>query len=96
MLQELGDLHYLSNILKKLKQNKLNYKPFEKKVCACKEIKINEKLLWSPVECYKLMLEMKMKYDYLNEECIEEVLFEVNRIYLGREEKAVRKVRAGC
>ena len=38
---------------------------------------------------------MKMKYDYLNEECIEEVLFEINRIYLSREEKAVRKVKAG-
>ena len=41
------------------------------------------------------MLQMKMKYDYLNEECIEEVLFQINRIYLSKEEKSIKKVRTG-
>jgi hypothetical protein len=38
------------------------------------------------------MLEMKIKYDYLSEHCIEEVLFELNRIYLSKEEKALGRL----
>lgn len=59
-------MHYLKSILKRLKANQLNLKPIEKKVCSCREIKLNEKLLWSPVQCYKILLEMKVKYDYLS------------------------------
>lgn len=77
-------MHYLKNIIKRLKNNSLNVKPIEKKVCSCKDMKLNEKLLWSPVQCYKTMLEMKVKYDYLSEDCIEEVLFEMNRIYSAK------------
>ena len=36
---------------------------------------------------------MKVKYDYLNEECIEEVLFEMNRVYTAKEDKAIQRVR---
>lgn len=36
---------------------------------------------------------MKLKYDYLSEDCIEEVLFEINRIYSSREEKNIKRVR---
>lgn len=56
-----------------------------KKTCSCSNSKVNEKLLWSPVECYKILLNLKLKYDYLSEDCIEEVLFEMNRIYDSRE-----------
>jgi hypothetical protein len=31
------------------------------------------------------MLDMKMKYGNLNEECIEEILFGLNEIWLARE-----------
>ena len=30
------------------------------------------------------MLDMKIKYETLNEDCIEEVLFELNKIWLAR------------
>ena len=65
-MQEIGDMHYLKNILRRLKSNQLNLKPIDKKVCKCRSSNINEKLIWSPMECYKIMLGMKMKYDYLN------------------------------
>ena len=39
------------------------------------------------------MLEMKMKHDSLNEECIEEVLFEMNKLYLSKEETRVNKLK---
>jgi hypothetical protein len=66
----------LNNIPKRLKGNCLNHRlPDKKKVCSCMEIRIDERLLWTPENCYKVMLEMKMKYDSLTEDCIEEVLF---------------------
>ena len=37
---------------------------------------------------------MKIKYDTLNEDCIEEVLFEMNKIYLSKEETRVGKIKA--
>lgn len=52
-----------------------------------------EKLLWSPTQCYKTMLELKLKYDYLSEDCVQEVLFEMNKIYSSKEEKAVQRLR---
>lgn len=36
---------------------------------------------------------MKIKYDTLNEECIEEVLFGLNQIWLAREENHLKRVR---
>jgi hypothetical protein len=39
---------------------------------------------------------MKLKYDFLNEDCIEEVLFEMNRIYTAREERVVKKIKQSC
>lgn len=48
-MQEVGDMHYLKNILKRMKQNQLNVKPIEKKMCSCREMKLTEKLLWTPV-----------------------------------------------
>ena len=36
MMQEMGDLHYLRNILKRLKMSQLNFKPAEKKACSCR------------------------------------------------------------
>jgi len=66
-IDEIKNLHYLPTILKKLKNNKINRSA--KKSCQCM-IRIDEKLLWSPAECYKIMLEMKLKYDCLNEDCI--------------------------
>jgi hypothetical protein len=39
------------------------------------------------------MLDMKIKYDTLNEECIEEVLFGLNQIWLAREENHLKRVR---
>jgi len=91
-MSDLKNLHYLKNIPKRMKSNQLNIKTADRKVCGCC-IKIVEKLLWSPTECYRTMLEMKLKYDYLSEDCIEEVLFEINRIYSSREEKNIKRVR---
>lgn len=31
------------------------------------DIKIDEKLIWTPTQSYKFMLDMKMKYDNLSE-----------------------------
>jgi hypothetical protein len=56
-------------------------------------MKVTEKILWSPVECYKVMLSMKMKYDFLSEDCIEEVLFEMNRLYTAKEERIISKIK---
>lgn len=56
------------------------------------DVKIDEKLLWTPTACYKKVLELKIKYGSLTEECIEELLFELNRIYKSREEESVKKV----
>jgi hypothetical protein len=36
---------------------------------------------------------MKLKYDYLSEDCIEEVLFEINRIYAAKEERNLKKIK---
>ena len=57
------------------------------------QIKIDERLLWTPAVCYKTLLSMKMKYESLTQDCIEEVLFELNKIWLGREEAHVRRVK---
>ena len=77
-----------------MKSNNLNHRPPEKrKVCTCMEVKIDERLLWTPAVCYKTLLNMKMKYDSLTEDCIEEVLFELNKVWLGREEAHVRRVK---
>ena len=48
-------------------------------------IKIDERLLWTPAASYKILLDMKIKYDSLTEDCIEQLLFELNKIWLGRE-----------
>jgi hypothetical protein len=64
-------MHYLKNVLKRFKNNQLLIKPIDKKMCSCIQTKIiPEKILWSPTQCYKTLLELKMKYDYLSEDCI--------------------------
>ena len=40
-MQEVGSMHYLKNILKRLKAGQLNVKPQEKKVCSCRDLKLN-------------------------------------------------------
>jgi len=57
------------------------------------DIRIEEKLIWTPTQSYKFMLDMKLKYESLNEECIEELLFGLNQIWLAREENHVKRVR---
>jgi hypothetical protein len=70
-LEDAKGLHHLKNIVKKIKAGQINLSHnSNKKVCACAASKINEKLLWSPVECYRLLLGLKLKYDYLSEDCI--------------------------
>ncbi len=71
----------MKNIVKKIKLGHLSITHAGKKACSCSTNKVPEKLVWSPAECYKLLLGLKMKHDYLSEDCIEEVLFEMNRIY---------------
>ena len=84
----------MKNIPKRAKNNSLNHRFAEKrKACSCMDIKIDERILWTPEICYKKMLDMKMKYESLNEDCIEEVLFELNKIWLGREEARVKRVK---
>ena len=77
MITESKEMHYLKNVLKRLKSNQLTLTKNNKKSCSCSNSlqARQESILWSPVECYKIMLAMKLKYDYLNEDCIEEVLF---------------------
>lgn len=36
---------------------------------------------------------MKLKYDYLSQDCIEEVLFEMNRLYAAKEEQLIMKLK---
>lgn len=57
------------------------------------EVKIDERLLWTTAASYKIFLDMKIKYESLTEDCIEEILFELNKIWLGREEAHVRRVK---
>jgi hypothetical protein len=83
----------MKNIFKKIKTGQIHIQNGSKKACSCVATKINEKLVWSPAECYRLLLGLKVKYDYLNEDCIEEVLFEMNRIYGTREDKRVCKLK---
>ena len=87
-------MHFLKYIPKRLKTNSLlQAVPKKSKMCTCMEVKIDEKLVWTPTQSYKFMLDMKMKYETLNEECIEEVLFGLNQIWLAREENHVKRVR---
>jgi hypothetical protein len=76
-----------------MKTGQINIQQSNKKSCSCNSSKINEKLVWSPAECYRLLLSLKLKYDYLSEDCIEEVLFEMNRIYGAKEDKRVNKLK---
>lgn len=39
------------------------------------------------------MLDMKIKYESLSEDCIEEVLFELNKIWASKEEMHIRRVK---
>lgn len=62
-------------------------------MCGCGN-RTGEKVLWSPTECYRVMLELKMKYDYLSEDCIEEVLFHMNRLYGVKQQNAVQQLKS--
>ena len=87
-------VHFLRFIPKRLKANGLlQQRPNKPKLCSCMDIRIEEKLIWTPTQSYKFMLDMKLKYESLNEECIEEVLFGLNQIWLAREENHVKRVR---
>jgi hypothetical protein len=56
------------------------------------QVKIDEKLLWSPSLCYKKALELKIKYNSnLTEDCIEEMLFEMNKVYSAKEDAALKR-----
>lgn len=78
-------VHFLKNIPRRLKTNGLNHRiPDKTKLCTCMDIKIDERLLWTPEAAYRALLEMKIKYGSLDEECIEETLFELNKIWLAR------------
>jgi hypothetical protein len=52
-----------------------------------------EKLLWTPSNCYKAMLTIKEKHDRLTEPCIQEILFELNKLWLHREEQQITKIK---
>lgn len=65
--------HFLSTVSRRLRSGVSRHS--DKKPCRCLDLRPKEELLWSPAECYRALLAIKMKYDYLNEECIEEVLF---------------------
>jgi hypothetical protein len=39
------------------------------------------------------MLEMKLKYEEMSEDCIEETLFELNKIWLAKEEAHISKIK---
>ena len=86
------EIHYLKNITKRTKSSSQNY-PERKRTCSCCDIKIDERLVWSPTACYKILLEMKLKYEEMSEDCIEESLFELNKIWLAKEEAHVNKIK---
>jgi len=49
-----------------MKNNSLNHKLADKKkMCSCMEIKIDERLLWTPESSYRVLFNMKIKYDSL-------------------------------
>jgi hypothetical protein len=60
------EIHYLKNITKRLKSNSLNQQFERKRACSCCEVKIDERMVWTPGACYKIMLEMKLKYQEMN------------------------------
>jgi hypothetical protein len=70
--EDTKSVHFLKYIPKRLKSNSLiQTVPKKAKLCSCMDIHIEEKLIWTPTQSYKFMLDMKMKYENLNEECIE-------------------------
>ena len=74
--EEVKDIHYLKNINKRFKSNTLVHQAGQKKnICSCMEVRIDERLLWTPAASYKTLLNLKLKYESLTEDCIEEVLF---------------------
>lgn len=64
--EDFKEIHYLKNLTKRLKSNSLSQQIERKKACNCCEIKLDERLLWTPSACYKIMLEMKLKYEEMN------------------------------
>ena len=85
-------MHYLKNIMRRARRGELE--GFNSKTgCGCGSKLGGEKVLWSPTECYRIMLELKMKYDYLSEDCIEEVLFQMNKIYGVRQQTVVQQLK---
>ena len=50
-------------------------------------------MMWSPTNCYKALLQIKQKYEIMNESCIEEILFELNRLWLSKEEQIANKIK---
>ena len=84
----------MKNMPKKLKNSTLLSVPPKKvKLCSCMELKVDERLLWTPEHAYKAMQEIKSKHEYLNEECIEEIMFSLNQIWLAREECHLKRVK---
>ncbi len=46
-----------------MKNNNLNHKlPDKRNICSCMDVKIDERLLWTPTASYKIFLDMKIKY----------------------------------
>lgn len=93
LVDDFKQAHYLKNIMKRLKGSGLNQQIERKRACSCCEVKIDEKLLWTPTACYKIMLEMKLKYEQMSEDCIEETLFELNKLWLIREENHISRIK---
>lgn len=50
---DVENIHFLRNIPKRLKENKLNN---GKNCCTCMNVKIDEKLLWTSTSSYKVLL----------------------------------------
>lgn len=56
-------MHFLKYIPRRLKANNLlQQRPSKQKLCTCMDIRIEEKLIWTPTQSYKFMLDMKLKY----------------------------------
>lgn len=96
-LEEIKNHHFMKNITQRMRKGEI---PLNNKTtnscarhCHCMEIRVDERLLWTPSLCYKKLLQLKIKYNSnLTESCIEELLFELNKIYTSKQQTNIKKI----
>lgn len=65
------------------------------KQCQKKDLYIDEKSLWIPQEAYKFAHKFRLEYNgELTETLIEQLLFELNKIWNQREKRIIGSIKA--